>query len=693
MIALDNTSNSGADQSNVTSIGWTHDNVAGNCIVVGIVSDSQSSTAPAVTAVTYNGISLTEVPSTSQADTSGTTRCRVSIWYLLAPATGSNSIVVTVAPSITQHVKAWAASLTGVNQTTPIDNSGAGEGSHVLSSVTFSLSSAADWIFDVIGSTDPASLSPNAGQTSEWLQTGSKADGGGSLAESVSSGSVTVGWSTSGATTAYAAVAFAPAPLTGSDAATESESETIAGSTSGSDAGTESESDAIAAHATGTDAGTLGEAPSVTGSDAGSDEATLSESGTVTDHVAGADSATLSESGRVRMAGEDAATESEGGVLKPQGATDSATLSESGRIRQASADSATLGESDQVKAHITATDQGGLSESASPAYGDTPQGIDSATMSESGAVDIVVQGVSAADSATLSESGRVRVAAADAASESETGGVRARITGTDSGSLGESSPGPTPVQFSNRDFIYQHLPARYRTADALQSLLLYRFLQPVGATMDGWDAIMASFYQNIHPATAADQWVTWWMWALFGWYWYPKWFTLDQKRALYAAFTQHLARRGTAIGIKNFLAAFSIEASVDAAPTIWGQFAYGQGGWQITKPLGVVVQIRSMNDEVNAFDGRSAAPTANAPNMWGQAVYGQSFYRKTCPTLTRREIEDLVRFEWPNAQRVMMDYVVFPAVSGAGVWDSAAPVLSEAVVPDEAGETIAGANW
>ncbi|HEY6329414.1 MAG TPA: hypothetical protein VI756_08750 [Blastocatellia bacterium] len=240
-------------------------------------------------------------------------------------------------------------------------------------------------------------------------------------------------------------------------------------------------------------------------------------------------------------------------------------------------------------------------------------------------------------------------------------------------------------EFRNQDYWYQHLPARFRNADVTG--LLYRFLQVPAGYLDGWDALYNGFYETINAATSEEPFITFWMWALFGWSWYPSWFTLSQKRALYAAFTQHLARRGTAIGIKNFLAAFSVRASAICRPQVWEEMVWGEpgwGAWAIDGPLGIVVQVRSIDDEVN-FDTRGMA--------WGGVdgmVWGEGFFRNVAQTLTRTEIENLVRFEWPNSQRLMVEYVAYPDVTGETAWDEARPVLNESWVPDETGETVEG---
>jgi len=239
-------------------------------------------------------------------------------------------------------------------------------------------------------------------------------------------------------------------------------------------------------------------------------------------------------------------------------------------------------------------------------------------------------------------------------------------------------------RFSNGEYLYAHLPARVRRDDL--SLFVKRFSQFFGATMDGWDAIGDNFYQSIDPSTASEEFINWWLWALFGWSWYPSWFTLARKRALYAAFATHLAKRGTPVGTEEWLAAFSIYAREFARPTYWGEFVWGEpvgeGAWTITDALVIVVQIYQVNDEVNS-DVRGMS--------WGEMVWGEGYFRDVGQTLTQPEIESLVRYVWPNGHRLMIEYVVFPTVS-VEAWDSAKPILNESQVPDEIGGTITGAS-
>ncbi|HTW32505.1 MAG TPA: hypothetical protein VMD76_12560, partial [Candidatus Sulfotelmatobacter sp.] len=87
-------------------------------LLVGVSINITNSTATAVTGITYGGKALSKVG--SQVD-AGNTR-RVEIWSLLAPATGTNSIVVSVdiPTAKTVGAAAGATTFTGVDQTVPL---------------------------------------------------------------------------------------------------------------------------------------------------------------------------------------------------------------------------------------------------------------------------------------------------------------------------------------------------------------------------------------------------------------------------------------------------------------------------------------------------------------------------------------------------------------------------------------------
>ena len=197
------------------------------------------------------------------------------------------------------------------------------------------------------------------------------------------------------------------------------------------------------------------------------------------------------------------------------------------------------------------------------------------------------------------------------------------------------------MPFSNRDYLYEHLPARFRRDDVDE--FLKRFLTWIGETFDGWDQSFAAFHQQIAPGTAAEEFIDWWLWALFGWGWFPEWYTLAEKRTFYAQITTLYAQRGTVAGIEGLLKAFGIHSRVHARPQYWGDFIWGEGLYTVDKPLAMLVDIRSVDDRVN-FDLQT----------WGELVWGEGYYAQSpAASLSRRDIEELLRFGRPLSQSIV----------------------------------------
>ncbi len=194
------------------------------------------------------------------------------------------------------------------------------------------------------------------------------------------------------------------------------------------------------------------------------------------------------------------------------------------------------------------------------------------------------------------------------------------------------------MAFKNTDYLYDHLPSRYRRDD--EGLFLKRFLEFFGATLDDWDAIYAAFWQNIEPTTAPLVWIEFWLLQLFGWSWFPWWFTITEKRRLYGHFAGHLARRGTARGIERWLLDFGIVARVHTRPKPWGEFVWGETHYAITEPLHIVIEILFLKG------------TAADMCFWGEgsAPYGEMFYTTPRPLFSDKEIIDLIRYVQPHAQ-------------------------------------------
>lgn len=87
-------------------------------LVVGVSMNISGRNTTTVTGITYNGVALT------QAGTATSNNQVTEIWYLKAPATGNNNVVVTInvpgAGNPTIGMVAGATTFTGADQTTPI---------------------------------------------------------------------------------------------------------------------------------------------------------------------------------------------------------------------------------------------------------------------------------------------------------------------------------------------------------------------------------------------------------------------------------------------------------------------------------------------------------------------------------------------------------------------------------------------
>lgn len=100
------------------SYSWAH-TVAGTDRLLLVAVHMEIFPLPSVSGITYNGVALTYING-MQGGSSG----RAELWYLVNPALGTNNIVVTLAGTVFTNTFAGAVSLSGVNQSTPIETAG-----------------------------------------------------------------------------------------------------------------------------------------------------------------------------------------------------------------------------------------------------------------------------------------------------------------------------------------------------------------------------------------------------------------------------------------------------------------------------------------------------------------------------------------------------------------------------------------
>lgn len=130
--------NTGQDTSGVSTLAYNNN---GDFLIVAI-----SSNTTAVTAVTYNGVSMTQIGSTQHHVTY--TRFE-SYWGLVAPAQGTNNIVLTGAGSNPYYA---IQSVSGVDQSVPYTglNTASGTGANPTITITTTVNNAYPFSFGQI---------------------------------------------------------------------------------------------------------------------------------------------------------------------------------------------------------------------------------------------------------------------------------------------------------------------------------------------------------------------------------------------------------------------------------------------------------------------------------------------------------------------------------------------------------------
>ncbi|MEE9203057.1 MAG: hypothetical protein V3U31_07680 [Dehalococcoidia bacterium] len=146
------------DAADASSFSFSH-TVSGRntLIVVAVHGDSVGNTA---SSASYGGNALTEAVSLTHSGG----KPYVSIWYLVAPPTGSNTVSVTLTAA--DKFTIAAISFTGVDQTTPIDGATSAEGTNNPSLPVSSETN--DLVLDAMVSIEAASGGVGSGQTQRW---------------------------------------------------------------------------------------------------------------------------------------------------------------------------------------------------------------------------------------------------------------------------------------------------------------------------------------------------------------------------------------------------------------------------------------------------------------------------------------------------------------------------------------------
>jgi hypothetical protein len=206
-IFWDAASSSGYEAA-LSTYSWNHTVSGTNRLLIVGVSVFAVGT---VTGVTYNGVALTHI---SACD--GTNGLyHTEIWYLIAPATGTHSVVVTLSTSLTSI--ASAVSYVGVHQTSPTEASSINQGTGTPATDAVTTIADRDVVIDCVSTSD-ASITVHAGQAQRANNTG--ALGSGAMSDSgllAPTTMKTMQWDAIGVLDTWVQSAVALRPYTASD--------------------------------------------------------------------------------------------------------------------------------------------------------------------------------------------------------------------------------------------------------------------------------------------------------------------------------------------------------------------------------------------------------------------------------------------------------------------------------------------
>lgn len=154
-IAFNSVLGASAVATGVTSHTFAFTNVGGDIAFVGDLTDAQADT---ITGITYNGIAMTRVNTTTYPDTGF---ARSYLYYLLAPATGANNVVISFSSSRNSVSYAWSYS--GAKQEAPEANNTA-NGNSTTPSVSFTSVTNQAWA-TAWEANDSGAFTPDSGVT------------------------------------------------------------------------------------------------------------------------------------------------------------------------------------------------------------------------------------------------------------------------------------------------------------------------------------------------------------------------------------------------------------------------------------------------------------------------------------------------------------------------------------------------
>ena len=153
-------------------------------IIVGVSSKDGGTT---VSGVTYDSLLLTKI----RSDVHPSNNAESSLWYRIAPSTGSNTVSVDLSTS--EDVTIGVVSLNNVNQADPIGADNGDTGTDDTPTVDVVTTVNDSWIVDNVNTLD-GPMTAGGGQTERWNINQGSTRGAGSTEETTTAGSYTMSW-------------------------------------------------------------------------------------------------------------------------------------------------------------------------------------------------------------------------------------------------------------------------------------------------------------------------------------------------------------------------------------------------------------------------------------------------------------------------------------------------------------------
>lgn len=161
--AFSSTSDIAFDAVTVTNTTLTYSHtVSGTDRLLIVTAGIRDTTLDEITGITYAGAAMTKADGRNRSG--GLVDVRSELWYLVAPATGTNNVVITGSAGFTR-ISTSAMSYTGVDQTSPIEAQGWAEGLSSPASASATSLTAGAWAVNSVVSRDTTASTPGTGET------------------------------------------------------------------------------------------------------------------------------------------------------------------------------------------------------------------------------------------------------------------------------------------------------------------------------------------------------------------------------------------------------------------------------------------------------------------------------------------------------------------------------------------------